>query len=67
MIESLIPLVVQLVILALFFWLVWWALSQIPLPEPFNTVIRVVMVLIVFLVVASMLLGIFPSGHRLLR
>lgn len=64
---GLISLVIYLAIAGLLFWLVWWFLSQIPIPEPFNTVIRVVLAIIAFVIVAYALLGIVPGGHGLPR
>lgn len=56
-IDGMISLVVYLVIIALIFWVVWWFIGYVGVPEPFNKVIRVVMGLIALLVVISILLG----------
>ncbi len=41
-----ISLLVTVLIAALIFYLVWWALSQIPLPQPVRTVVIVILVII---------------------
>ncbi len=35
------PLLVQIIIVAMIFWLVWWFIRYIGVPEPFNKVLRV--------------------------
>jgi hypothetical protein len=46
---DLIYLLVSLIIIALVCYLLWWALSQIPLPQPIRTVVVVLFVLVVVL------------------
>ncbi len=53
MLSVLIALIVWGLILAV----VWWAISQIPVPEPFSWVIRVVFALIVVIVLIQILTG----------
>lgn len=68
MIESLVTLVIYLIIAGLIFWLAQWALAQLPIAEPFATVIRVVLIIVALLIVVYALLGLVPGGHlRLLR
>lgn len=62
---DLISAVIYLFIIGLIFWVVWWAMGAIGVPEPFNKVIRVILVLIAALVVISFLLGLL--GHPLLN
>jgi hypothetical protein len=65
MLTTLVTLVVYLVIIGLIFYGLGLVLSQIPLPDPFATVIRVLMVLIALLIVVYLLLGIIPGNLRL--
>lgn len=51
MIELLISLVIWGLVLAI----IWWAISQIPVPAPFSWVIRVVFALIVVIVLLNLL------------
>jgi len=54
---SLINLLIWVIILGLVFYVVYWALSQMPLPAPFAVVARVVLALIVVVVLLSLLFG----------
>ena len=54
---SLINLLIWLIILGLVFYVIYWAVNQIPLPAPFNVVVRVVLALIVVIVLLSALFG----------
>lgn len=67
---GLIGLLVSLIILGLVLLLLWWAISQIPAPQPIATVIRVIFALICVLAVLGLLFGSysFPVlGHFNLR
>jgi hypothetical protein len=61
---SLLSLLVTLVIAGVIFWLIWWFVGYIGVPEPFNKVIRVILGLavLVFLINILMTLG----GHPLI-
>lgn len=54
-------LLVALVIWGLVLAIIWWAVSQIPVPEPFSWVIKVVFALIVVVVLLN-LLGVTGGG-----
>jgi hypothetical protein len=56
MIPALIHLLIVIIILGVIFWLLWWALSFIPLPEPFASIARFVVVLIFALILIYLLL-----------
>jgi hypothetical protein len=60
---DLIGLLVAVVILGLVFWICWWLLGQIPLPEPFKTVATVLIGLIGVLILLSLLFGWAPFPH----
>ena len=53
-------LLITLLIYGLIFAIIWWAITQIPVPEPFSWVIRVVFALIVAAVLIQLLLGGLP-------
>lgn len=66
-IEGLIGLLVWLVIMGLIFWLLWWFIGYVGLPEPFNKVARVIVGLVAFIILIYLLLGILgpmPNLHR---
>lgn len=54
---TMLQLLITVIIVGLIFWLIWWALEQIPLPAPFNVVARVILALIAVLVLRGLLLG----------
>ena len=60
---DLISLLVYLIIAALIFYLIYWVLGQMPLPEPFKTVILVVLGLIAILFLIGLLTGNVPLGR----
>lgn len=47
--------VIYLIIAGVIFWLLTWALSQLPIPEPFKTVIRVVLILAIVVILLNFL------------
>jgi hypothetical protein len=48
------------VIWGLIFYIIYWGLGQIALPEPFNKVITVIIVLAVIIVIIGLLMGSIP-------
>jgi hypothetical protein len=70
MITSLIYLLIYLLIIGLVVWLALYVINAVPLPEPFHTVARVVIVVIGCLALILVLLnfiGVYPEGRPLLR
>jgi len=55
-------LLVTVVIVGLIFAIVWWAISQIPIPEPFSWVVRAIFALAVVIVLVGLLTGGVNSG-----
>lgn len=65
-VQGLLYLVIYVCIIALIFWVIWWFVGYIGIPEPFNKVIRVIIGLVALLVVIYLLLGLLgppPSLH----
>ena len=62
--QSLVWVVVQIVIAAVIFWILNWGIAQIGVPEPFNKVLKVILVLLVCLFLINALLSI--GGHPLI-
>jgi hypothetical protein len=54
---DLIGLLVTVIILGLVFYVIYWLLGKIPLPEPFSVVAQVILGLIVVLVLLGLLFG----------
>jgi hypothetical protein len=64
-----ISLLINLLILCIVVGLLYWILLQIPLPDPFGRIARVVLIVIAVIALIYMLLGIADGGVgvRLLR
>lgn len=52
---------IWIIVVAMIFWLCWWALGAIGVPEPFNKVIRVVLILVAVVVLINFLLRILGN------
>lgn len=48
---------IALLILVLIAGLIWWAISQIPLPQPLGMVVQIVFILIFAIILLGMLFG----------
>jgi hypothetical protein len=57
-ISSLLHLLVVIVIAGLVFWLIWWFIGYVGVPEPFNKVIRVIVGLVALIFLIGILLNI---------
>jgi hypothetical protein len=55
--ENLVGLLVTVIILALIFYVAYWLLSKIPLPEPFGVIVQVILGLIILVVLLGLLFG----------
>lgn len=60
---SLIALLITVVIWGLILWLCWWAIGAVGLPEPFNKVATVILVLVSVIVVIGLLTGSVAPFH----
>ena len=58
---GLVPLLIEIVILGLIVWLLWWFIGYVGLPEPFNKVARVIIALVCMIYLINLLLGL--SGN----
>lgn len=56
--SGLLNMLITLVIAGLIFWLIWWFLDYIGIPEPFNKVIRVIIGLVALIFLINILLGV---------
>jgi uncharacterized membrane-anchored protein len=55
--QGLISVLIYFVIVGLIFWVVWWFIGYVGVPEPFNKVLRVIIGLVALLIVVYFLLG----------
>ena len=51
MIESLISLLIVVLVVGIIVWLALWAISELGVPDPFNRIARVLVILIACLVI----------------
>ncbi len=58
-------IIIQLVLAGVIFWLIWWFIGYVGIPEPFNKVIRVLIGLFVLIFLINLLLSL--GGHPLFR
>ena len=65
-IEWMVSVLIYLVVIGLIFWLVWWALGALALPEPFNKIAHVIVILVGLVIMLYFLLGLLPplTPHR---
>lgn len=57
-ITGLVNIVVYLIVIGLIFWLLWWLINYVGLPEPFRKVANVVMAILAVLAVIGVLLSV---------
>jgi hypothetical protein len=55
--QGLLSVLIYFVIIGLIFWVVWWFIGYVGVPEPFNKVLRVIVGLVALLIVVYFLLG----------
>ena len=67
MIAALIHLVIYVVIIGVIIWLLLFLIDNVPLPEPFNRVARVVIIVVGVLILILALLNFIEPGIVSLR
>lgn len=67
MINALVYFVVYIIVVGLIVWLLLWLIDYIPLPEPFNRVARIAIIVVAVLIVIFLLLGFVGEGPPRLR
>ena len=63
---DLISLLIYILVFGLIFWLITLLISRLPIPEPFGTIIYVVLVLI-FIIWLLDFAGLLSGSHHLVR
>lgn len=66
-IAAVLVLVLWLVVIGLIFWVIWWAVSKVGVPEPFNKIIQVVLVVAAALIAIYFLTAMLPVPQRIFR
>lgn len=59
---TLLSVIIWLVVAGLIYFVIDWGLKKIALPQPFDTIARVVLVLITVVLIVSALLGLTSNG-----
>ena len=65
--HSLVMLLVWIVIIGMIFYVMWWGLGQLALPEPFDKIARAVIIIVTVLLLINALLGLTGSAPFRLR
>lgn len=60
-VSGLLPLLLDIIILAVVCWLLWWLIGYIGIPEPFNKVLRVIVAVVAVIWLINVLLSL--SGN----
>jgi len=63
--EAVINGLIWLVVLGLIFWLLYWLIGVVGLPEPFNKVARVILAVAAVIILIGWLMNL--AGHPLIR
>lgn len=66
-VAGLVHLVIYLIVIGLVVWLLLWLIDTIPLPEPFNRVARVVIIVVGVLILILLLLQFAGLAGPILR
>lgn len=64
--STVVTVLLYLIVAGLIFWLLWWLVGYVGLPEPFNKVARVVLAVAAVLVVIGILLSLL-GGQAVFR
>ena len=64
--SSLMHILIQLIVIGLVCWLLWWLIGYIGLPEPFNKVARVLIAVVAVFFLINVVLGL-GGGTPLVR
>ena len=65
--HSLVMLLVWIVIIGMIFYVMWWGLGQLALPEPFDKIARAVIIIVTVLLLINALLGLTGSASFRLK
>lgn len=57
-ITGLVNIVVYLIVIGLIFWLLWWLINYVGLPEPFRKIANVIMAILAVLAIIGVLLSV---------
>ena len=55
-------IIINLIVYLVFFGLIWWLVSLLPLPAPIAQIVRVLFLVLLILIILSAV-GILPGGY----
>jgi uncharacterized membrane-anchored protein len=61
-VSGLIGILIYLIVIGLVFYLLYWLLGQIPLPEPVKTVALVILALVLVILLLNIVFGFAPAA-----
>lgn len=67
MIPQLVSILIYLVVIGLIVGLVYWVADAVPLPPPFNRIVKIVAIVIGALILILLLLGLVDGSYPVLR
>ena len=65
MIGTLVSLVIYLLVVGLIVWLLMFLIDYVPVPDPFNRVAKIIIMVVAVLIVIILLLGLVGEGPGL--
>lgn len=63
--DAVIHSLIYIIVIGVIFYLLWWLLAYVALPDPFNKVARVILAVAAVVILINILLGI--AGHPIFR
>ena len=60
-VDGLVSFLIYIVVVGLIFWLLWWLIAYVGLPEPFSKVAKIVLAVVAVIICINLLLGF--AGH----
>lgn len=64
--SGMVSVIIYLIVAGLVFWLLWWLVGYVGLPEPFRKIANVVLAIAAVIVIIGILLSLV-SGQQLFR
>lgn len=63
--NGLIGLLINIIVIGVICWLLWWLIGYVALPEPFNKIARIIIAVVAVIFLIRILLSLTGSGASL--
>lgn len=63
--SGLIAILINIIVIGLVCWLLWWLIGYVGLPEPFNKIARILIAVVAVIILIKILLGLTGVGGGL--